>query len=75
MFPSSTTNWPTEASLLGGPSAFGLEREGVVLRWAEAFPVAEHQRAVGKLVRKDHVKTDQHWMHGEVVANELARDA
>ena len=24
---------------------------------------------------RDHVKTDQHWMHGEVTANGLARDA
>ena len=57
------------------PSAFGPEREGIVLRWADAFPFAEHQRAVGKLVRRDHVKTEQHWMHGEVTANGLARDA
>ena len=65
----------TLPALLGGASAFGPEREGVVLRWADAFPLADHQRAVGKLVRRDHVKTDQHWMHGEVVANGLARDA
>ena len=58
--------------LIGGPSAFGPEREGIVVRWAGAFALAEHQRAVGKLVRADHVKTDQHWMHGEVRANGLA---
>jgi hypothetical protein len=62
-------------ALLDGPSAFGPEREGVVVRWADAFDVADHQRAVGKLVRKDHVKTDQHWMHGEVSANGLASGA
>ena len=65
----------TLPALLGGASAFGPEREGVVLRWAGAFPLADHQRAVGKLVRRDHVKTDRHWMHGDVVANGLARDA
>jgi hypothetical protein len=64
---------PTRAlALLSGASAFGPEREGVVVRWADAFAVADHQRAVGKLVRRDHVKTDQHWMHGEVSANGLA---
>jgi hypothetical protein len=63
------------AALLDGASAYGPEREGVVLRWADAFDVGEHQRAVGKLVRRDHVKTDQHWMHGEVTANALAGDA
>ena len=59
-------------ALLDGPSAFGPEREGVVVRWAEAFHTSNHQRAVGMLVRADHVKTDQHWMHGEVPANGLA---
>src|SRR4051812_37040217 len=37
-------------SLLDGESAFGPEREGVVVRWAQAFMLDEHQRAVGKLV-------------------------
>ena len=60
-------------ALLEGPSAFGPEREGVVVRWAEAFPRDAHERATGKLVRRDHVKTDQHWMHGEVQPNGLAR--
>lgn len=59
-------------SLLAGASAFGPEREGVVVRWADAFAIGEHQSAVGKLVRKDHVKTDQHWMSGAVVPNGLA---
>jgi hypothetical protein len=59
-------------ALLDGASAFGPEREGVVLRWADAFPAGEHQLAIGKLVRRDHVKTEQHWMHGEVTANGLA---
>jgi hypothetical protein len=66
-----TTAW----AALRGASAFGPEREGVVLRWADAFSVDQHQRAVGKLVRSDHVKTDQHWMHGEVTANGLAGSA
>jgi hypothetical protein len=63
----------TVLALLTGPSAFGPEREGIVVRWAQAFPRGDHERATGKLVRKDHVKTDQHWMHGEVKSNGLAR--
>ncbi|MBE2319520.1 RNA ligase family protein [Solirubrobacter sp. CPCC 204708] len=59
-------------SLLGGASAYGPEREGVVVRWASAFGRDEHLGAVGKLVRADHVKTDQHWMSGAVVPNGLA---
>jgi hypothetical protein len=58
--------------LLDGPSAFGPEREGVVVRWAESFHTSNHQRAVGKLVCKDHVKTDQRRLHGEGPANGLA---
>ncbi|XAY06267.1 hypothetical protein DSM112329_03135 [Paraconexibacter sp. AEG42_29] len=58
--------------LLDGPSAYGPEREGVVVRWAAAFAVGQHQEAVGKLVRRNHVKTDQHWMHGRVPSNGLA---
>ena len=37
-----------------------------------AFARDQHLGAVGKLVRKDHVKTDQHWMRGAVVPNGLA---
>lgn len=58
--------------LMTGPSAFGPEREGIVVRWAEAFATEEHQQATGKLVRAGHVMTDQHWMHGEVPVNGLA---
>jgi hypothetical protein len=58
--------------LLAGPSAFGPEREGVVVRWADAFHMSNHQRAVGKLVRSDLVKADQRRMRGEVAANGLA---
>ena len=53
-------------------AAFGPEREGVVVRWASAFAREEHVGADGKLVRKDHVKTDQHWMSAAVVPNRLA---
>ena len=63
----------TVLALLDGPSSYGPECEGVVLRWARAFSLAEHGQAVGKLVRADHVKSDEHWMSGEVVRNGLAR--
>ena len=59
---------------LTGPSLYGAEREGCVIRLADAFSYYEHHRASAKLVRKDHVKTDQHWLHGEVPVNGLAGD-
>ena len=42
-------------------SAFGGEREGVVLRLARGFPASEFQRNVCKSVRVGHVQSDEHW--------------
>ena len=44
-----------ESSVLGG------EREGVVLRLARGFPVAEFSNNVCKSVRPGHVQTEEHW--------------
>jgi hypothetical protein len=44
------------------PSVFGGEREGVVVRVARGFSGAEFGEALGKYVRADHVRTDDHWM-------------
>lgn len=35
--------------------------EGIVSRNVEAYPVENFQKNVFKYVRKDHVKTDEHW--------------
>jgi hypothetical protein len=46
--------------------------EGYVVRVAESFPYGEFRHRVGKFVRRRHVRTDRHWMHGQpVVPNEL----
>lgn len=48
------------------PSAFGIEKEGVVIRTANAFNIEKdgknifHQN-VCKYVRSNHVQTDKHW--------------
>ena len=57
---------------LAGPSRYGPEREGFVVRWAESFSYYEHHAATSKCVRAGHVKTDQHWLHDEVTPNSLA---
>jgi hypothetical protein len=50
-----------------------LERcEGYVVRLASSFAYAEFGSSVAKWVRANHVQTDQHWMHAELVANGLA---
>lgn len=38
--------------------------EGYVLRVADSFNMKDFRFNVGKFVRKDHVNTIKHWMHG-----------
>ena len=37
------------------------QKEGIVMRLADSFPITEFQHYVCKYVRKDHVYTDVHW--------------
>ncbi len=59
--------------LTAEPSAFGGAREGVVVRAASQFPDAAFSKSVAKWVRKDHVQTDEHWMHQAIVAQRIER--
>ncbi len=43
------------------PSIYGGEREGFVMRVADAFPAVDFRLHVCKYVRPNHVQTDQHW--------------
>ena len=43
------------------PSELGGEREGVVMRTADAFFADDFASNVCKSVRPDHVQTDEHW--------------
>lgn len=43
------------------PSALGGEREGFVMRVADAFHADDFSISVCKYVRANHVQTDQHW--------------
>lgn len=53
------------------PSAFGGQREGVVVRRAGQFADADFGKSLGKWVRKDHVQTDDHWMHQSIVPQKV----
>ena len=46
-------------------------QEGYVVRIADSFYFNDFGRCVAKWVRADHVVTDKHWMHAEVVPNGL----
>ena len=60
-------------SLSAQPSAFGGQREGVVVRLASSFPDAAFSTSLGKWVRRDHVTTDEHWLHQAIVPQRVAR--
>jgi len=47
------------------------EIEGYVVRLTEQFPYEAFGHSTAKWVRKNHVQSEQHWMHAEIVANGL----
>lgn len=46
--------------------------EGYVVRVSDSFPYDDFSENVAKFVRKNHIQTDEHWMHKEVIPNDLA---
>ena len=43
------------------PSTFGVEKEGLVIRWASGFKNDDFSKCVCKWVRPHHVQTGVHW--------------
>lgn len=43
------------------PSAYGPEKEGVVIRIADSFNDTDFSKCVLKYVRANHVQADEHW--------------
>jgi hypothetical protein len=51
-------------------------REGYVMRVADGFSYRDFRSSIAKFVRRGHVQTTKHWMHGQPVRrNGLAQDA
>ncbi|MFI9551084.1 RNA ligase family protein [Nonomuraea endophytica] len=50
-------------------------QEGYVVRAADGFVMADFAGRVAKWVRRNHVRTDTHWMHAPVVPNGLGPGA
>lgn len=48
-------------------------QEGFVVRVADAFSEADMPTHMAKYVRADHVQSDKHWMHAEIVRNGLKK--
>ncbi len=64
-------SWP-DAEGIGN---YGPKREGYVIRVRDSFPSNEFQRAVGKVVRNNHVQTeDHHWKTGDIETNDFRRN-
>lgn len=45
--------------------------EGIVVRWQFPYHWGQFDRALGKYVRPNHVKTDDHWTRQDLPANRL----
>lgn len=48
--------------------------EGYVVRLYDAFAYEDFSKSIAKWVRRNHVQTDEHWMHSEIIPNTLAND-
>lgn len=50
-------------------------KEGYVLRTADGFTYRDFRSQVGKYVRRNHVQTVKHWMHGQAIEKNLLTSA
>ena len=48
-------------------------REGVVVRLFDEFPDDRFHMSIAKFVRADHIQTDGHWSHREIIRNSLKK--
>ncbi len=58
-------------SLISGLRLDTAKQEGYVVRVADSFAYENFAQSVSKWVRADHVTTEKHWMHSEVIPNGL----
>ena len=47
------------------------KQEGYVVRLADTFNYRDFKSSVAKWVRPNHVTSDKHWMHQQIIANKL----
>lgn len=47
--------------------------EGYVVRTENSFHYSDSDNNIAKYVRKNHVQTDEHWMHSELIPNKLTQ--
>jgi hypothetical protein len=49
------------------------ECEGYVIRNMMSFKLKDFSKNIAKYVRKNHIKTDQHWLTTKIIKNELKK--
>lgn len=47
------------------------ESEGWVIRTADSYSYGQFRSSVAKFVRKDHIQTVKHWMHGQAIEKNI----
>jgi hypothetical protein len=57
----------TAIKALYNPKTDWQTREGYVIRVADGFAYGQFRTSVAKFVRKNHVQTVKHWMHGQAI--------
>jgi ATP-dependent RNA circularization protein (DNA/RNA ligase family) len=59
------------------PTLRSVEPEGYVVRNADGFSMEpeEFRENVAKFVRAHHVQTDEHWMHGAFIQNQMKQSS
>jgi hypothetical protein len=45
--------------------------EGFVIRVVDGFWYEDFNKSVAKYVRASHVQSDEHWMHQQIVPNQI----
>ena len=64
-----------DASILRSITPNTNVSEGYVVRLASEFSFAQFPDSIAKWVRRNHVQSEEHWMHKAVVANGLASES
>ena len=49
------------------------QNEGYVIRLADEINYDDFSNSVMKVVRAEHVQTNEHWMNSEIIPNELRK--
>ncbi len=62
-----------ENKILNSYKKYKSDHEGFVIRNSGSFKYDDFSKNVAKFVRKNHVQTDDHWMHSEIVPNKLKK--